>query len=366
MRIAIIARVYVESALELANLLAQSQHVLLVISGSQNQDLNARIDSRVETEIIPANRNFLKFLYTWRLIRRMRQFRPQIIHFQGVCVKYYFARLFLEKCAVVTTRFGAPGKVRPWKLLSAMSDSLVGWLSHRIILHQTDAGPEADPKLCASSKIRIIPNAQINRFTRWKSEAVVEDPKWILFFERIAPGKGLEYLIRAEPEISRRVRGVKIYIAGRGDAIDPYLAMIEHPASFVILNYRVPEKMVAWLFQKAAMIVLPYKDCKKSRVVRLAFSFAKPVITTPVGCLPKQIVPDQTGVFVPPADSGGLAQAIVGLLHDAKKRRRLGLNGFRSLSRECGRQRLVGLTIQVYREALVEAFSKQEIWNASV
>ena len=38
-----------------------------------------------------------------------------------------------------------------------------------------------------------------------------------LFFGRLWPYKGLEYLIRAEPIISRQIPDVKIVIAGAGE-----------------------------------------------------------------------------------------------------------------------------------------------------
>lgn len=362
MRIAIIARAHTGYAIELANLLVQTQQVLLIIPGNQNQEINELVDPRVQIRVGPGfqPQNFVKFSYLW-FLQQMRQFKPQVIHVQGTALELIFVRLFLKKCAVVTTRLETNGINEPWKFLRAKFDAMVSLLSHRIIVHVPEFRHDSGKNSVVSEKIRVIPYAQFNCFTRWKSEAIAEEPNWILFFGRITPGKGLEKLIRAAPEISRRVPTAKIFIAGWGAAISPYLAMIENPASFVILNYHVPEKMVAWLFQKAAVIVLPYRECIQSGVVRLAFSFAKPVVTTPLGYLP-----ESSGVCIPQAGAVGLAAAVTGLLCDPKKRRCLGQNGFRSLCGERGWQRLARLTIQVYREALAEAFPKQEIWNASI
>jgi glycosyltransferase involved in cell wall biosynthesis len=58
-----------------------------------------------------------------------------------------------------------------------------------------------------------------------------------------------------------------------------------------------------------------------------AMACAKPLIGTRTGGLPEIMVDRETGLLVEPADSQGLAQAILALLKDETKREELGLKG---------------------------------------
>jgi glycosyltransferase involved in cell wall biosynthesis/peptidoglycan/xylan/chitin deacetylase (PgdA/CDA1 family) len=53
----------------------------------------------------------------------------------------------------------------------------------------------------------------------------------------------------------------------------------------------------------------------------------KPMVATNVGGLPEIVTPDRTGLLVPPRDPGALAEALVSLLADPDRRRRLGEAG---------------------------------------
>ncbi len=116
--------------------------------------------------------------------------------------------------------------------------------------------------------------------------------------------------------------------------------------------------MVAWLFQKTALVVLPYVECSQSGVIPLAYSFAKPVIATQFGSIPEVVENEISGILVPPGSSSSLAKAVIGLLQNSEKRRRLGQNGYKKICSELSWQRIAAMTIQVYREAIQEASQK--------
>jgi len=53
------------------------------------------------------------------------------------------------------------------------------------------------------------------------------------------------------------------------------------------------------------------------------------VVGTTVGGIPECVVPGETGLLVPPRDSGALAGALIGLLGDSARRRAFGAAGRR-------------------------------------
>ena len=156
----------------------------------------------------------------------------------------------------------------------------------------------------------------------------------LLYFGRIWEYKGISYLIEAEPLISKKVPDVKIVIAGVGEDFDKYRAMIVNHERFVIHNKFIPHKMVTKLFQEASLIVLPYTDGSQSGVIPMAYAFKKPVVITNVGSLPENVDDGITGYIVPPKDSEKLAEAIIDLLIDAEKRKKMGMNAYRKTQEE--------------------------------
>jgi glycosyltransferase involved in cell wall biosynthesis len=142
----------------------------------------------------------------------------------------------------------------------------------------------------------------------------------ILFFGRIYKYKGLDYLIEAQPSITRAVPEARIIIAGRGDDMDQYTAKFQEPDKFELHNQFIANEQVAELFNRAKVVVLPYIDGSQSGVLQVAYAFGKPVVATRVGSIEEAVDDDRTGLLVPPRDSQALADAIVELLRNQSKR----------------------------------------------
>jgi glycosyltransferase involved in cell wall biosynthesis len=136
----------------------------------------------------------------------------------------------------------------------------------------------------------------------------------MLFFGFVRQYKGLEYLLRAMPEVLRNVQ-VKLLIVGEfWEDKEPYLKTIEElelQGDVVVVDRYVPNEEVGLYFSAADVVVLPYVDATQSAIVSLAYAFGKPVITTHVGGLPEVVRNGETGLVVPPRDDKALAEAIV-------------------------------------------------------
>jgi len=76
----------------------------------------------------------------------------------------------------------------------------------------------------------------------------------VLFFGRIWPYKGLEFLIRAEPYIAEAVPDVRIVIAGEGENFARYRAMMGDPGRYVIRNEFVSDAERSQLFSEAVPV----------------------------------------------------------------------------------------------------------------
>jgi glycosyltransferase involved in cell wall biosynthesis len=198
--------------------------------------------------------------------------------------------------------------------------------------------------------IHVIPHVAIGGVD--ESPVARDDGRTVLFFGRIWPYKGLDHLIRAEPLISARVSDVRFVIAGRGEDLGRYRAMMRHPDRFTVINDFVPNERRAELFAEAAVVVLPYVEASQSGVVPIAYAHEKPVVATSVGGLPEAVEDGRTGFVVPPRDERALADAVARLLEDEPLRRAFGAAARRKLEDEWSAAKVARDTLRVYELAV--------------
>ncbi len=204
----------------------------------------------------------------------------------------------------------------------------------------------------AENKIQVVPHGTYDFYLRWADEQITERENTILFFGRIWDYKGLQYLIEAEPLITARIPNARIVIAGRGDDFGKYERMMVHRDRFEVHNYRIPDEMVARLFQSASVVVCPYIEASQSGVLAIANAFGKPVVATTVGGIPEMVEEGKTGLLVPPCDPRSLADAVVALLQDQPLRKEMSLYTLRKSQTELSWASIADRTMQVYQQAL--------------
>jgi D-inositol-3-phosphate glycosyltransferase len=140
----------------------------------------------------------------------------------------------------------------------------------------------------------------------------------VLFFGRIQPYKGLEYLIEAFELLSSEGSAYRLIIAGepKKEHEQYWLGMqrrIENgPARDKVLQAitYIPDDETEIYFKAADALVLPYTDIYQSGVLFLGYSFGLPTIATDVGSFREEIIEGETGLICRPADPADLAQAI--------------------------------------------------------
>ena len=146
-----------------------------------------------------------------------------------------------------------------------------------------------------------------------------EDEKAILFFGRIRPYKGIEYLLDAFRLLSSDERAkYRLIVAGEPKkGSEDYLREIRESVQRdfkqeqVILRIQfIPDEEMEVYLKGADVLVLPYKEIFQSGVLFLAYSFGLPVVATDVGSFREEIVEGSTGFLCQPGDAADLAEAI--------------------------------------------------------
>lgn len=147
----------------------------------------------------------------------------------------------------------------------------------------------------------------------------------VLFFGRISPYKGIEYLCQAMLKVKEQVPDATLTIAGGGKMyfdIAPY----QKQDWVKVINRYVGMEELAGLLQHCALSVCPYTDATQSGVIMTSYSLCKPVVATNVGGLGEMVDNQKTGLLVPPKDVDALAHAIIALLNDDTKREEMANN----------------------------------------
>jgi len=146
----------------------------------------------------------------------------------------------------------------------------------------------------------------------------------ILSMARLAPDKGLEYLIEAATMLPRTGRQIRIVVAGDGperDRLERLAAHLGVTDRVVFLGFR---EDVGDLLAASDLVVLPSLREGLSIALLEAMAAGKPIIATSIGSQREVASRADMARLVRPADALALSEAIVRLAGDEALMARLG------------------------------------------
>lgn len=143
--------------------------------------------------------------------------------------------------------------------------------------------------------------------------------------------KGHAYLIRAVPEVLRKAPRTRFLLVGDGHLRGGLEAMVASLGLSHAVMFAGNRDDVASILASTDLFVLPslFEGMPMSVLEAMAAGCA--VVATDVGGTQDVVVSGQTGLLVPPEDSGALAEAILELLSDEEKRQAFARNGRRRI-----------------------------------
>ncbi len=153
----------------------------------------------------------------------------------------------------------------------------------------------------------------------------------LLFVARFIASKGLREVLQATAQVAAR-HDVHAALVGDG----PERAAMEALARSLGLTERVtftgyiPEDDTVAAYRAADLLVFPTDHQEGMPMVILhSLACGLPVVTTRIRAAADWLTGPEQAVFVPPRDPAALARAILGLLEDPERARRIGANGRR-------------------------------------
>ena len=294
--------------------------------------LNLRGDQRSDVGIRDKVLRILK--YYAALIGYAAAARPRIFHILWNNKFEYFDRTLLM---LYYRMLGKSPVFTAHNINTAKRDSKDSWLNRltlrtqyrlakHIFVHTEKMKQELSEEFqVPTNRISVIPfginNAVPNTsLTPGEAKArlgLAPSSKTILFFGRITPYKGLEYLIAAFRKLAARDHDYRLVIAGRPDRCEEYWSAIRNDlrddvaAGRVLLRATfIPDEETESYFKGTDVLVLPYREIYQSGVLFLGHSFGLPVIAADVGSLKDDIVDGKTGFVFKSEDVESLAETL--------------------------------------------------------
>jgi len=276
------------------------------------------------------------------LYRAARRLRPDVIHLHctNPVALLYLALLKCVGCAVVYTAHDVtPHERIPFQ--DAIYGRLYGYADLVVAHSEVDRRRLRDEFDLGDDRVVVIPHGEYGFFESGgaplepgparTSLGLEEGDEVALFFGYIREYKGLDLLLEAWPAVTAARPRARLVIAGDpvqlgGARRGELEAWAERVGAVHRFEY-VPFSDVTRYFGAADLLVLPYRHISQSGVLFLALSVGVPVLATTVGALPEILTDGESGLLVPPGDTGALAEALVRALGDPALRTRLADGG---------------------------------------
>jgi glycosyltransferase involved in cell wall biosynthesis len=163
-----------------------------------------------------------------------------------------------------------------------------------------------------------LPDTDLTPELAKKGLGLAKQERTILFFGRIVPYKGLEYLLAAFETVHARNPNYRLIIAGEPmPGHEGYLGEIQRTIDGSAYQDRVIQKLqfigdaeTERYFKAADVLALPYKDIFQSGVLFVGYTFGLPVIGADVGSFRDDVIEGKTGYVFKPGDPADLANKI--------------------------------------------------------
>jgi glycosyltransferase involved in cell wall biosynthesis len=177
---------------------------------------------------------------------------------------------------------------------------------------------------------------------------------------RLVDKKGFEYLLEAAPAILGQVPDARIVLGGGG----PLEGSLRERARRLGIADRVAftgalsHPDVLRLLAAAEVVVMPsVRDARGNVdglpvVVLEAMAAARPVVASHVSGMPLAIEDGVSGRLVPERDPAAIAAAVVEILTDPERARRLGAAARRRVEEELNWDAVAGIHDRLYRTAV--------------
>ena len=256
-----------------------------------------------------------------RYARRARE--ADVVHFQWLAVQQLDVHLLPRARPLVLTAHDVlPREPRPaqraaQRRLYERADAVVVHSAHGRARLVGELG--IDP-----ARVTVIPHGAFMHLLDVPDAAplapelaAVEKPV-VLLFGLMRPYKGIDVALEAW----RGIEGAELWVVG-APRMDTTPLRAAAPPGVRFVERFVTDRELPALFERADIVVLPYREIDQSGVLFTALAFGRPLVLSAVGGFP-EVAADGAAELVPPGDAGALHDTLRRLIADPAARTALG------------------------------------------
>ena len=211
---------------------------------------------------------------------------------------------------------------------------LLPWGIEKVSLYRSKHFIATSPSMAQQLRQRVSPEANICIIPYGVDEELFKisgsEERYILFLGRLdIYQKGLDVLLKAFQQVSRRFPNLRLIIAGGGRQEKHFKSMVaKSPARDKIeLVGRVIGERKRGLLGNCLLVCMPSRFESWGIVAIEGGAAGKPVIGTKIRGLCDSIKDGETGILVAPERPNLLAEKMIYLIENENERKRLGCNG---------------------------------------
>jgi len=281
-------------------------------------------------------------LFTLNIARYLKNIDFDILHSFGGTPLFYNI-LVKKRPPVVNQPFG----LEPFKTkgLRKIYNYLVWYLFTKYILKTSDAiASEGDNQTKDITKIFNIPKEKcfnlpdgvdiqtIEKYTAnpkiTRADIGLKPTDFVLInVNRLAPNKGVNYLIDALNILKKSIKDIKLIIIGTGSEESKILKQIEnYGLKDIILHFKnVDDETLYNYYSLADIFVCPTLYEGLPIVILEAMACGLPIVATNTAENPQVVKDKINGVLVPVASSSGIADGVLKLYENNQQRKQMGI-----------------------------------------
>jgi phosphatidylinositol alpha-mannosyltransferase len=176
----------------------------------------------------------------------------------------------------------------------------------------------------------------------------------IVFWSRLEPRKGVDYLLPAFLEVKRQIPNSRLIIGGAGTRLrGGYERWVERHdlKDVVFVGYSDYTELPRYL-KTADVFCVPATGRESQGIILIeAMATGRPIVTTNIDGYATVVTHGEEGLLVPPRDSHALADALIQVLSDEPLRRKMGQKGILR-AQEFSWDKIIYRVVDYYKQVL--------------
>lgn len=259
-----------------------------------------------DIEVIPIVQKFkyrhpkMLFFYL-SLLRTVKKTRPDIIYFEyfGVPLLHLFTPFFLPSKKIVFAIHDVQQhyKMDFGRMKALYFDYIMKAFSNFQVFSKSQL--KLFQKKFPSKNV-FVGSLCLKNFGSGEAVKAEGAKKHFLFFGIIRRNKGIELIIKAFNEISKKRSDFTITIAGDAKNWEIYDALIQNPNNYNLKIRKIETNEIPNLMMSADYLLLPYLDVTQSGVLLTAYNYNLPVIASNFPGFQEYISDGYNGYLVEP------------------------------------------------------------------